>query len=211
MTSYTIGLDTIERMVQKIKEFPWPIYKIKLGTKDDLAIIGELRKHTPSVFRVDANKAWNAEQTIHYSHLLKELNVECIEQPLPPEDLSRMRRVFQNAVLPLIADESCVTEGDFEKCTGSFHGININLSKCGGLTPARRMIQRGKELGLKTMVGCMTESTVGISAIAHLLPLLDYVDMDGSLLLKNDIATGVILKGQKIRFPDVNGTGTLLV
>ena len=94
-----------------------------------------------------------------------------------------MRRVYRESALPLMADESCQVEADVDRCHGFFHGVNIKLVKCGGLTPARRMIARRRQLGLKTMVGCMTESTVGISAIAQLLPLLDYVDMDGALLV----------------------------
>jgi L-alanine-DL-glutamate epimerase-like enolase superfamily enzyme len=107
------------------------------------------------------------------------------------------KEVFKHSVLPIIADESCIIEEDVAKCHNHFHGINIKLVKCGGLTPARRMIQEAKKLGLKTMVGCMTESSVGISAIAHLLPQLDYVDMDGALLLAEDIANGVTIKTEK--------------
>ena len=113
-----------------------------------------------------------------------------------------MERVYQESALPVIADESCIVESDVQRCHGHFHGINIKLSKCGGLTPARRMIQQARQLGLEVMVGCMTESTVGISAIAQLLPLLDYVDMDGALLLAEDVATGVRLQQGRCRYPD---------
>ena len=109
-----------------------------------------------------------------------------------------------------MADESCQREPDVERCHGYFHGINIKLVKCGGLTPARRMIAKARELGLQVMVGCMTESSVGISAIAHLLPMLDYVDMDGALLLAEDIATGVQIEDGKIRYADGPGTGAAL-
>ncbi len=210
LTNYTIGIDTVEKMVQKIKEFPWPLYKIKLGTEDDVAIIRELRKHTDSVFRVDANAAWTAEQAIQNAKALKELNVEFLEQPLKADDWEGMKKLYKESVLPLIADESCIQESDVQKCAGHFHGINIKLTKCGGLTPGKRMIEAGKNLGLKVMVGCMTESTVGISAIAQLLPLLDYVDMDGGMLIKNDIADGVKVYDEKVHFPDRNGTGAEL-
>lgn len=210
LTNYTIGIDTISKMVQKIKEFPWPLYKIKLGTEDDVALVRELRKHTNSVFRVDANGAWTAEETIKNSVLLKDLNVEFIEQPLSRENISEMPEVYKNSVLPVIADESCMEESDVEKCIGNFHGINIKLTKCGGLTPARRMIMEARKAEMKVMVGCMTESTVGISAIGHLLPLLDYVDMDGGLLIKNDIADGVKVYDEKVHFPERNGTGAEL-
>lgn len=212
ITNFTIGLDSIDKMVEKMEEQPWPIYKIKLGTANDLKIVRELRKHTTAKFRVDANCAWDASQAIEYCKELKELGVEFIEQPLHAEDWDGMKKLKREAVLPLIADESCIVEADVAKCAGYFDGINIKLTKCGGLTPALRMIKQAKQLGLKVMVGCMTESTVGISAIAQLLPQLDYVDMDGALLLKHDIAEGVkILENGKVIFPERNGSGVKLV
>lgn len=211
LTNYTIGVDSPKKMVEKMKAFPWPLYKIKLGTKEDVKIVKELRKHSDSIFRVDANGAWTAGETIENSKLLKDLNVEFIEQPLPREDWEGMKKVKKEAVLPIIADESCITEADVKKCAEYFDGVNIKLTKCGGLTPGRRMIKEAKQLGLKVMVGCMTESTIGISAIAHLLPILDYVDMDGAMLLKNDIADGVKVYDHKTLFPERNGTGAVLL
>ncbi|GHA38484.1 dipeptide epimerase [Salinimicrobium marinum] len=210
LSNYTIGIDSVEKMVQKMQQFPWPLYKIKLGTDEDVEIVKELRKHSDAVFRVDANCAWTAEETIENSKLLKDLNVEFLEQPLPKDDKEGMKRVYNESVLPVIADESCITETDVKKCSGLFHGVNIKLTKCGGLTPARRMIAEARQLGMKVMVGCMTESTVGISAIGHLLPLLDYVDMDGGMLIKNDIADGVKVYDEKTHFPERNGTGAKL-
>jgi L-alanine-DL-glutamate epimerase-like enolase superfamily enzyme len=211
-TNYTIGIDSIESMVAKMQEFPgWPVYKIKLGTDHDVEIVRALRRHTDSVFRVDANCGWTADETISNSHELKELGVEFIEQPLPADQWREMGRVLGASALPVIADESCVTEEDVDRCAGAFHGVNIKLVKCGGMTPARRMIARARELGLSVMVGCMTESTVGISAIAQLLPLLDYVDMDGALLLAKDIATGVSIENGQCRYPRENGNGVRLL
>lgn len=211
ISDYTIGIDTIEVMVKKMREFDgWPIYKIKLGTKDDLGIVRELRQHTQALFRVDANCAWTAEQAIAIAPELKALGVEFVEQPLPAQDWEGMRRVFQHSALPVIADESCVVEEDVARCAGHFHGINIKLNKAGGLTPARRMIRQARELGLKVMVGCMCESSVGISAIAQLLPLLDYVDMDGAVLIAKDVATGVRLERGTAVFPQENGNGVKL-
>jgi L-alanine-DL-glutamate epimerase-like enolase superfamily enzyme len=210
-TNYTIGIAPIEKMVEKMQETPWPIYKVKLGTDDDVAIVRELRKHTNAVFRIDANCAWTAAETIKNAPLLKDLGVEFLEQPLKADDWEGMEKVMSQSVLPVIADESCIVETDVEKCALHFSGINIKLTKCGGLTPALRMIKEGKKLGLKVMMGCMTESTVGISAIAQLLPQLDYVDMDGAMLLKEDIANGVrILKDGTIVFPKLSGTGVSL-
>jgi L-alanine-DL-glutamate epimerase-like enolase superfamily enzyme len=212
VTDYTIGIDTIDVMVSKMKEFPdWPIYKIKLGTADDLGIVRELRRHTAAVFRVDANCAWDAETAIRLSRPLKDLGVEFIEQPLPPDRWDDMREVVRHSALPIIADESCGVESDVERCSGCFHGVNVKLVKCGGLTPARRMLDRARQLGLKTMVGCMTESSVGISAIAQLLPLLDYADMDGALLLARDIASGVRIERGRIIYPQEAGCGVRLL
>jgi L-Ala-D/L-Glu epimerase len=211
ITDYTIGIDSIEKMVEKLKEMPFPLYKIKLGTDNDIDIIKALRKHTDAVFRVDANTAWTAKQTIEYAPKLKELGVEFIEQPLKANDWNGMAEVFKHSVLPIIADESCILEADVAKCAGYFHGINIKLMKCGGLTPALRMIENAKFLGLKTMVGCMTESTIGCSAIAHLLPLLNYVDMDGPLLVEDTISTGITIDYGKIIYANEHGTGAKLI
>jgi L-alanine-DL-glutamate epimerase-like enolase superfamily enzyme len=159
---------------------------------------------------VDANCGWSVAQTLEYAPHLQGLGVEFIEQPMPREALPDMKRLYAESPLPLIADESCISEGDVPICHGHFHGINIKLTKCGGITPARRMIAKARELGMQVMVGCMTESSVGISAIAHLTPLLDYVDMDGAMLLEDDIAQGVSLDFGKICFADRAGTGAIL-
>jgi L-alanine-DL-glutamate epimerase-like enolase superfamily enzyme len=211
LTDYTIGIASVEKMVAKMKELPWPIYKIKLGTSEDIAIVTELRKYTKAIFRIDANCGWTVEETIKNAIELKNLGVEFLEQPLKAENWEGHEEVFKHSVLPIIADESCIIEEDVAKCHTYFHGINVKLGKCGGLTPGRRMIQEAKKLGLKTMVGCMTESTVGISAIAHLLPQLDYVDMDGALLLAEDIANGITIDFGKIIYSERNGTGVTLI
>ena len=210
-TNFTIGIDSVEKMVSKLKEMPWPIYKIKLGTKEDIKIIRELRKHTNAIFRVDANCGWSVDETIHNSMELKKLGVEFIEQPLDADNWEAQREVFLKSSLPIIADESCQIEADVDKCYNYFHGVNVKLVKCGGLTPAKRMILNAKCLKMKTMVGCMTESSVGISAIAHLLPVLDYVDMDGALLLSEDIAKGVLIKNGIITYNKENGVGVTLI
>ena len=211
-SDYTVGIDAIDVMVNKLREFPgWPVYKIKLGTPDDLQIVRSLRRHTEAVFRVDANCAWTAQETIRKAAALKPLGVELIEQPLSPGDWAGMKDVYRQSVLPLVADESCQVEADVDRCAGHFHGINIKLVKCGGLTPARRMIARARQLRMNVMVGCFTESTVGISAVAQLVPLLDYVDMDGALLLARDVATGVTLDRGRLKYPQENGCGVRLL
>lgn len=212
ITNYTIGIDTIEKMKAKISEKPWPLYKIKLGTDHDVEIVKALREITSATFRVDANCAWSVDETIENSKKLKNLGVEFIEQPLKADNWDGMKEVYKKSALPVIADESCIVEDDVAKCANHFHGINIKLVKCGGLTPARRMITEAKQLGLQVMVGCMTESTVGISAIAQIAPTLDYVDMDGAMLLKHDIADGIKIKENgELKFPEIPGSGVTLL
>jgi L-alanine-DL-glutamate epimerase-like enolase superfamily enzyme len=212
-TCYTIGLAPVEEMVRKLKAKPWPVYKIKLGRgDDDVALIRELRQHTDAPFYVDANTGWTAHQTIDFSGPLKELGVVFIEQPLKPEDRAGQAEVLQHSALPVLADESCQTEEDVDKCADLFSGINIKVVKCGGLLAARRMIARARVLDLRVMAGCMTESSVGISAIAQLLPELDYADLDGAMLLAEDPANGVTFDpatGYAL-YPNRPGTGALL-
>ena len=210
-SSYTIGIDTIDVMVEKLMEAPgWPTYKIKLGTDDDLEIVRALRERTTATFRVDANCGWTPAQTIALSEPMRELGVEFLEQPLPADNWEGMREVFASSALPVIADESCAVADDVTRCARCFHGVNVKAVKCGGITPARRMLQQARELGLRTMIGCMTESSVGISAIAQLLPLVDYADIDGAALLDRDIADGVHVEQGICSFPDRSGTGVTL-
>ena len=207
ITDFTIGIDSIEKMVEKMKEKPWPIYKIKVGVEGDIEMVTALRKHTDAVFRVDANAGWTLEQAVEKISLLKELGVEFVEQPLAKDNWEGMKILYEKSPLPLIADESCVSESDVEKCHQHFHGINIKLTKCSGITPARRMITKARQLDMKVMIGCMNESSVGTAAIAQLAPLLDYVDMDGPLLLSKDIAKGVTFDNGKIIYTDKSGLG----
>lgn len=212
LSNYTVGIDSVDKMISKMQEFAdWPIFKIKLGTDRDLEIIRQLRQETEAVFRVDANCGWGADEAIANSIELESLGVELIEQPLPADQWEPMRNVRRDSRLPVFADESCQRPEDIARCDGFFHGVNIKLVKCGGLTPARRMILEARKRGLKVMVGCMTESSVGISAIAQLLPLLDAVDMDGAVLLAEDIADGVTLERGQCRFSDRPGCGVELI
>ncbi len=207
LTDYTIGIDTIDNMVQKMLKTPWPIYKIKLGTDHDAEIIRALRNHTDATLRVDANAGWNLDQALEILPALATCGVEFVEQPLEKGDRDGMRVLFEKSPLPLIADESCVTEQDVEKLHGLFHGINIKLTKCGGITPALRMIQTARKLNMKVMAGGMNESTIGSAAVGHLLPLLDYVDMDGILLLDEDIATGLFIENGRVTLSGKPGLG----
>lgn len=210
LTDFTIGIDTIEKMVSKMNEKPWPVYKIKLGTPQDIEIVTALRQHTTALFRIDANSAWTVEEALEKIPKLKELGVEFIEQPLAKDDWEGMKILYEKSPLPLIADESCVTEADVKKCHNHFHGINIKLTKCSGITPALRMIKEARELNMKVMVGCMNESTIGSAAIVHLLPLIDYIDVDGPLLLEEDLASGITYLDGKITLQEENGLGILV-
>ncbi|MEM9920408.1 MAG: dipeptide epimerase [Bacteroidota bacterium] len=207
ISCYTLSIASLEVLRQRMAETPWPVYKIKLGTKDDIGLVESLRKETTARFLVDANAAWSADEAIEKSIALKALGVEFIEQPLAADDWQGMAKLYAHSALPLIADESCRKIADIPRCAECFHGINIKLMKCGGLSPALRMIQQIRNLKLKVMVGCMTESTIGISAIAQLLPQLDYVDMDGPLFLKEDIARGAKVTAKGTLLADENGTG----
>lgn len=207
VTDYTIGIDTIEKMVAKMKEKPWPVYKIKVGVDNDIEMVAALRKETDAILRVDANAGWTLEQALKKIPQLKELGVELVEQPLAKDNWECMKVLYEKSPLPLYADEACVFESDVEKCHNHFHGINIKLTKCSGITPARRMITKARELNMQVMIGCMNESTVGSAAIAQLAPLLDKLDMDGPLLLNEDVATGITYDYGKIAVSEGAGLG----
>lgn len=207
LTDYTIGIDSIDKMVAKLKEKPWPIYKIKVGTADDIAIVKALRSESDALLRVDANAGWDLETALQLIPQLKDLGVEYVEQPLAKDNWDGMKILYRQSALPLFADESCVFESDVAKCEGHFHGINIKLTKCSGITPAQRMITDARKRNLKIMIGCMNESTVGSAAMAHLAPFADYLDMDGPLLLEEDVATGIRYDNGKIIYNDQPGLG----
>lgn len=209
-TDYTIGIDAIDKMVAKMKEKPWPIYKIKLGTAEDIRIVQTLRQHTGAVLRVDANAGWTLDEALHLIPELQKLGVEFIEQPLAKNDWDGMKVLFRESSLPLIADESCVFESDVEKCFEHFHGINIKLTKCSGPTPALRMIDKARSLGMQVMMGSMNESTIGSAAIAHFLPQLDYVDCDGPLLLAEDTGKGLFIQNGIVSVSNEPGLGITL-
>ncbi len=183
LTDYTLGIDTTEKMVAKLRENPWPVYKVKLGTAYDIEIIETLRKHTDAPIRIDANAAWTAEEALEKIGAFEKMNIELIEQPLAKDDWQGMKRLMEMSKILLIADESCVEEADVEKCHEHFHGINIKLTKCGGITPALRMIDEARNLDMKIMLGSMNEISIGSAAIIHLSCLTDYLDSDGPLLL----------------------------
>jgi L-alanine-DL-glutamate epimerase-like enolase superfamily enzyme len=207
LTDYTIGLDTPARMAEKVMDLPWPVYKIKAGGTGDLDRLRAIRNVTQAPIRVDANAGWTLDEALANISAYREAGVEFIEQPLAKDDLDGMAQLRLMSSLPLLADESCVTEDDVKKCSGLFHGINIKLTKCGGITPARRMLKHARSLGLSTMLGCMNESTIGTAALVHLSPLATYLDADGPLLLAEDTANGLTYDFGMIHLSDKPGLG----
>jgi len=209
-TSLTIGIDEIDIMIAKMQEIPWPVYKIKLGTDHDMKILEAIRNHTDAIVRIDVNGAWTAKQTLSYIKVLSDLDIEFVEQPIHAADYKGIKKIFDHMPMPLIADESCVKEAEVARCQGLFDGINIKLQKCGGITPALRMIREARSIGLKVMIGCMTESTIGISAAAQLMPLVDYADLDGPLLIADDPASGLEFIDGNIKISDQSGLGIII-
>jgi L-alanine-DL-glutamate epimerase-like enolase superfamily enzyme len=211
VTDYTIGIDETGRMIEKMRERPWPVYKIKVGTEGDIERLRALRAHTDAPFRVDANAGWTLSEALEKIPQLAELGVEMVEQPLAKDDWTGMERLLAESPIPLYADESCVGKGDVDACAGHFHGINIKLTKCGGITPALEMIEAAGRNGMGLMLGTMNESSLGTAAMAHLSPFFDLLDADGPLLLAEDIAAGLVYEDGRLRIPDGPGLGVHLI
>ena len=213
-SSFTIGIaatrDAIEAKVREAAEYP--ILKVKLGAGDrDEEIITTVRAAAPAkVLRVDANAAWTPKRALRIIPLLQELGVEFVEQPLPPHDLDGLRFVRERSSLPIVADESCIGASDVARLAGIVDGINLKLSKCGGLREALRMIATARAHGMLVMCGCMIETTLGIAPAAHFAPLLDCADLDGAALLADDPFTGVSITGGDIRLSGEPGLGVRL-
>ena len=208
-TSFSIGIDTPEIIRQKVQEAAaYPILKIKVGTKDDEMIINTVRSVTSKPIRVDANEGWKIkEQALEKIQWLKSQGVEFIEQPLPSTMLEETAWLRERSDLPIIADEAVKTAADIPKLATAYDGINIKLMKAGGVLEALRMIQMAKALNLKIMLGCMIESSVAISAAAHLAPFVDWADLDGNLLIKNDPFSGVKVKDGRLVYNKKPGLG----
>ena len=207
-TCFTIGLDEPEIMAEKTRHAEaYPILKVKLGTPHDIEIIQALREVTDKPIYVDANTAWTPKAAVRNIRELAQYNVELIEQPTKPDDLAALKFVRENSELPIIADESIKCPSDIPALAGCVDGINIKLVKCGGLLEAHKMIHVARAHGLSVMIGCMIESSLGITAAAHLTPLVDYADLDGNLLIANDPYTGVTLENGKLILPERPGIG----
>jgi L-alanine-DL-glutamate epimerase-like enolase superfamily enzyme len=209
VTSFTIGIDKpeiIEKKIEEAQEFP--ILKIKLGGDNDEEIMRTIRKATRKTLRVDANEGWKTrEVALEKIKWLEQEGVEFVEQPLPASDLAGVAWVRERVNLPLVADESCIRLQDVPRLINAYDGINIKLMKCTGLREAIKMIHSARSCGMKVMVGCMVETSVAITAAAHLSPLVDYADLDGSVLTTNDPFEGVKFERGKLVLPDWPGLG----
>jgi L-Ala-D/L-Glu epimerase len=207
-STFTIGLDEPDRIKAKVREAQqFPILKVKLGTDRDLEILRAIRETTDKEIRVDANCGWTVKGAIRMLPVLEEFGVTVLEQPLPPEDLDGLAIITAQAEIPIIADESCKTVADIPPLIGKVDGINIKLAKCGGMREALRMIAVARAHGLMVMVGCMIESSLGITAAAHFTPLVDIVDLDGAALLSNDPFVGAHIDGGQVTLPSGPGLG----
>ncbi|HXY67908.1 MAG TPA: dipeptide epimerase [Gemmatimonadales bacterium] len=208
LSSFTIGLAEPEVLRAKVREADaWPILKIKVGTPDDERVLRAVREVTDKPLRVDANAGWTPEQAIARLPLLEEMGVELIEQPVPPGDVAGLAAVHRASRIPIVADESCRVAADIPPLAGAVDGISIKLAKCGSLREALRMVAVARAHRLSVMVGCMVETSLGITAAAHLTPLLDVVDLDGAALLAQDPFTGASIDGGRIALPTAPGLG----
>jgi L-Ala-D/L-Glu epimerase len=211
-SSFTIAIaaddDTLRTRVREAVAAGFPILKVKLGSDRDRRIIQQVRDVAPNaILRVDANAAWTPKQTLAMVPLLKELGVEFIEQPLAPTDIDGLRFVRERCDLPIVADESCLVASDVAKLVGVVDGVNLKLAKCGSLREAFRIIHTARSHGMLVMAGCMIETSLGITAAAHLGPLLDAVDLDGAALLSDDPFVGATITNGVVTLPTAPGLG----
>ena len=209
-TSFTIGIDTIEKVAAKVQEARrFPVLKIKVGGANDLEVMYEVRRLAPNkILRVDANCGWTVKEAIVKAKVLEKLGVEFIEQPVPPGRNAALKRIKNRIGVPLMTDESSLVPEDIPALRGCADGINIKLVKCGGLREAYKMICTARSCGLKIMLGCMIESSILITAAAQLAPLVDYADLDGNLLISDDPFCGVKIDvNAKLILPDGPGLG----
>jgi L-alanine-DL-glutamate epimerase-like enolase superfamily enzyme len=210
VTSYTIGIDTPEKMKEKTKEAAdFLAYKVKVGVENDVEMVKAVREVTDAKIRVDANAGWTAAEAIEKISQLKEYDIEFVEQPIDPQDKEGLKKIKKHVDVPIIIDEQLMTSKDILKFVGLCDGINIKLAKCGGIREALRMIHVARAHDLRIMIGCMIESSVGITAAAHIGSLVDFLDLDGNLLLANDPYEGVKLEKGRLYLSDSPGLGVM--
>jgi L-alanine-DL-glutamate epimerase-like enolase superfamily enzyme len=208
-TSLTVGVSDVslaEKRLESLRGFP--ILKAKVGFGDEEALLDLLRRETTAALRVDANEGWTLKEALtKIDDYRSRYGIEFFEQPLPKEDMEGYREIARSTDATIIVDESIRCKEDVLKWSGSVSGINIKLMKCGGLLEALRMIWVARAAGMRVMLGCMVESSVAISAAAHLAPLADFCDLDGNLLITNDPFRGVKGLGGVLTLPEAPGLG----
>lgn len=209
VTSFTIGIDKPEVVRTKVREAaPYKILKVKLGQGNDREMIETVRSETDKPICVDVNQGWtDKKMALDMTHWLKEKGVVFVEQPMPRGSIDDTAWLTQNSPLPIMADEAIQTLSDFRSVLGVYSGINVKLMKCGGLRSAYIMVKMARAAGMKVMIGCMTETSCAVSAAAQLSPLVDWADLDGNLLIDNDLYEGVTISDGKIILPDMPGIG----
>jgi len=208
-SSFTIAIADNDGLRSRVADAAqYPILKVKLGTDRDMEIVRVVREAAPDkTLRVDANAAWSPAEAVKMSHFLRDNDVEFLEQPVAAHDIDGLRFVRERSALPIVADESCIVATDIPRLAGAVDGVNIKLAKCGSLREAVRMVHVARAFGMSVMAGCMIESSLGISAIGQLAPLLDHADLDGAALLDGDPFSGVSISGGRIQLNDRPGLG----
>ena len=208
VTSFTIGLDSIETMLAKLAEIgDHPVVKVKLGTTSDVEIVAALRRTFGGTLRIDANEAWAPEHAVAVLRELERYDIEFCEQPIPAGTPERLRWIRERTAIPLVADEDAKDASDLPALAGCVDGVNIKLVKCGGIRGALAMIHTARALGLKIMLGCMLESAILTTAAAQLTPLVDWADLDGPFLTAHDPFEGVTYERGKLVLPQGPGLG----
>ncbi len=211
-TTFTIGMDTAEVVREKTREIAsqYNILKVKLGRDNDKEMIETIRSVSNLPIAVDANQGWkDRSYALDMIHWLNEQGIVMIEQPMPKEQLDDIAWVTQHSPLPVFADESLQRLKDIRGISGAFSGINIKLMKCTGMREAWKMVTLGRALNMKVMIGCMVESSCAVSAAAQLSPAVDFADLDGNLLIVNDLFKGVEVIGGKITLTELPGIGVM--
>lgn len=212
-TSFTIGIDTAEVVRQKVREAePYKILKVKLGLDTDKMMIEAIREVTDKPLCVDVNQGWKQRgEALEMAHWLAERNVIFLEQPMPKELVEDNAWLTENSPIPTIGDEAVQRLEDVRKAHGVYSGINIKLMKCTGMREAHKMAELARALDMKVMLGCMTETSCAITAAAQLSPIVDWADLDGALLIKNDIYQGMEVLNGKVMLPKLPGIGISLL
>ncbi|MDQ2680924.1 MAG: dipeptide epimerase [Candidatus Eremiobacteraeota bacterium] len=212
VTSFTIGIGEPELTLQKVAELgDHPIAKVKLGLGNEIETIELIRSKYTGTIRIDANEGWTAESAVSILHELERFDIEFCEQPIPAGHPEQLRYIREHSSIPIVTDEDSLVAADLPKLLGCVDGINIKLVKCGGIRGALEMVHTARAMGLKIMLGCMVESAVLATAAAQLSPLVDWADIDGPFLTREDPFSGVQYDHGKLVLPDRPGLGVVAV